>query len=232
MDFENYEEGKSMQRPPLFEASALNESSSSLNHVRKFLRALSTKWQPKVTTIDESKDLSTLSLDKFIGNLKIYEVVLKKVSKASKVKKESNDEEYAMVVRDFKKFFRRRERFMRQPYDDEKAFLRVKEDKKGKAFVGGSLSDSDEEEGLKKDGICLMAHESNEASTSEVKQVKFVQKAVKKSSDMTDPFKRDLASSDEGIQASDSAGNKSKSSTSSRTDFVCVIKKTSPNTTV
>ncbi|GJU53665.1 hypothetical protein Tco_1227379 [Tanacetum coccineum] len=217
MDFENYEEGKSMQRPPLFEASALDESSSSLNHVRKFLRALSTKWQPKVTTIDESKDLSTLSLDKFIGNLKIYEVVLKKVSKASKVKKE----------RDFKKFFRRRERFVRQPYDDEKAFLRVKEDKKGKAFVGGSLSDSDEEEDLKKDGICLMAHESNE-----VKQVKFVQKAVKKSSDMTDPFKRDLASSDEGIQASDSAGNKSKSSTSSRTDFVCVIKKTSPNTTV
>ncbi|GKB72923.1 zf-CCHC domain-containing protein [Tanacetum coccineum] len=32
-----------------------------------------------------------------------------------------------------------------------------------KAFVGGSWSDSEEEEELKKDDICLMAHESNEA---------------------------------------------------------------------
>ncbi|GJS30815.1 hypothetical protein Tco_0491435 [Tanacetum coccineum] len=167
---------------PVFRNStiALDESSSSRNHVRKFLRALSTKWKPKVTSIEESKGLSTLSLDELTGNLKILEVVLEKDSKASKVKKErykplalkakkessdeetsslgSDDEEYAMAVRDFKKFFRRRERFVRQPYDDKKAFRRVKEGKKGK----GSLSDSDEEEDLKKDGICLMAHESNE----------------------------------------------------------------------
>ncbi|GKD90664.1 hypothetical protein Tco_1366171, partial [Tanacetum coccineum] len=36
---------------------ALDESFSSHNHVRKFLRALPTKWHPKVTTIEESKDL-------------------------------------------------------------------------------------------------------------------------------------------------------------------------------
>ncbi|GJS41174.1 retrovirus-related pol polyprotein from transposon TNT 1-94 [Tanacetum coccineum] len=42
----------------------------------------------------------------------------------------SNDEEYAMAVRDFKKFFRRRGKFVRQPYDDKKNFQKVKEDKK------------------------------------------------------------------------------------------------------
>ncbi|GKE84391.1 hypothetical protein Tco_1558133, partial [Tanacetum coccineum] len=104
---------------------ALDESFSSRNHVRKFLRALPTKWYPKVTAIEESKDLSTLPLDELTGNLKVYEVVLKKDSEISKVKKEkyksltlkarkvssdeeiscseSDDEEYVMTVRDFKK---------------------------------------------------------------------------------------------------------------------------------
>ncbi|GKF79858.1 hypothetical protein Tco_0235426, partial [Tanacetum coccineum] len=45
---------------------------------------------------------------------------------------DSNDEEYAMAVRDFKKFFRRRGKFVRQPYDDKKNFRKVKEDKKEK----------------------------------------------------------------------------------------------------
>ncbi|GKE22955.1 hypothetical protein Tco_1434467, partial [Tanacetum coccineum] len=67
---------------------ALDESFSSRNPVRKFLRALPTKWCPKVTTIEESKDLLTLPLDELIGNLKVYEVVLKKDLDASNVKKE------------------------------------------------------------------------------------------------------------------------------------------------
>ncbi|GKD57556.1 hypothetical protein Tco_1290943 [Tanacetum coccineum] len=114
---------------------ALDGSFSSRNHVRKFLRALPTKWRPKVTAIEESKDFSTLLLDELIGNLKVYEVVLEKDSEASKSKKQkykslalkakkvssdeetscsdSNDEEYARAVRDFKKFFRRRGKFVR-----------------------------------------------------------------------------------------------------------------------
>ncbi|GKB89666.1 hypothetical protein Tco_0961938, partial [Tanacetum coccineum] len=80
----------------------------------------------------ESKDLTSLSLDELIGNLKVYEMIIKKDSKivkakverkslALKAKKESSDEEcstfgsedeeYAMAVRDFKKFFNRRGRF-------------------------------------------------------------------------------------------------------------------------
>ncbi|GKC36282.1 retrotransposable element Tf2 [Tanacetum coccineum] len=54
------------------------------NHVRKFFRALPTKWRPKVTVIEETKDLSTLPLEELIGNLKVYEVVLEKNLKISK----------------------------------------------------------------------------------------------------------------------------------------------------
>nr|GEW90949.1 retrovirus-related Pol polyprotein from transposon TNT 1-94 [Tanacetum cinerariifolium] len=96
----------------------------------------------------KSKDLTSLSLDELIGNLKVHEMIIKKYSEivkakgerefiALKAKKESSDEEcltsrsedeeYAMAVRDFKKFFKRR-------YKNQRA------------FVKGSWSDSDEED--------------------------------------------------------------------------------------
>ncbi|GKE59926.1 hypothetical protein Tco_1510293, partial [Tanacetum coccineum] len=56
----------------------------------------------------------------------------------------SEDEEYAMAVRDFKKFFKRR-------------------DKNQRAFIEGSWSDSGEEDDEKvKDETCLVAQASNE----------------------------------------------------------------------
>ncbi|GJS64228.1 hypothetical protein Tco_0678792 [Tanacetum coccineum] len=57
---------------------ALDEGFSSKNCVRKFLRALHPKWRAKVTAIEESKNLTTLPLDELIGNLKVYEEVIKK----------------------------------------------------------------------------------------------------------------------------------------------------------
>nr|GEY36637.1 retrovirus-related Pol polyprotein from transposon TNT 1-94 [Tanacetum cinerariifolium] len=42
---------------------------------------------------------------------------------------ESEDEEYAMAVRDFKKLFKRIGRFLRQPRNDEKTFQRSRDDK-------------------------------------------------------------------------------------------------------
>nr|GFC47242.1 UBN2 domain-containing protein [Tanacetum cinerariifolium] len=45
---------------------ALDKDFSSKNYVRKFLRALHPKWRAKVTAIDESNDLSSLSLDELI----------------------------------------------------------------------------------------------------------------------------------------------------------------------
>ncbi|GJR40989.1 zf-CCHC domain-containing protein [Tanacetum coccineum] len=135
--------------------------------LNKILEALPTKWRPKVTVIEESKDLSTLPLDELIGNLKVYEVVLEKDSEASKVKKEK-----------YKSLALKQEKYQK-----------VKEEKKGKEdrrcfkcgdpnhfisdcpkhtfndqtkFVGGCWSESDEEDESKKDKIFLMALDNNE----------------------------------------------------------------------
>nr|GEZ61756.1 UBN2 domain-containing protein [Tanacetum cinerariifolium] len=102
---------------------ALDEGYSSKNYVRKFLKSLHPKWRAKVTTIEESKDLTSLSLDELIRNLKVHEMFIKKDSEIVKAKfkrkslalkasKESSDEEcsssgnedeeYVMEVRDFK----------------------------------------------------------------------------------------------------------------------------------
>nr|GEV13126.1 copia protein [Tanacetum cinerariifolium] len=69
---------------------ALDEGFSSKNYVRKFLRALHPKWHAKVTAIEELKNLTTLPLDELIGNLKLYEEVIKKDFKTVKGKKEQN----------------------------------------------------------------------------------------------------------------------------------------------
>ncbi|GKF75117.1 hypothetical protein Tco_0224561, partial [Tanacetum coccineum] len=45
---------------------ALDEGFSSKNYVRKFLRELHPKCRAKVTAIEESKDLTSLSLDELI----------------------------------------------------------------------------------------------------------------------------------------------------------------------
>ncbi|GJX32379.1 hypothetical protein Tco_0242234 [Tanacetum coccineum] len=191
---------------------ALDEGFSSKNHVRKFLRALHPKWRANVMEIEESKDLSSLALDELIGNLKVHEVVMEKDSEIYRGKKErvksialkaknessddktstseSDDEEYDMAVRNFKKFFRRKGKFVRQPREENKSF-RQRDEKKGKsdrkcfrcgdpnyligdypkpsrnkdqkAFIGGSWSDSENEaEDKTNDETCLMAQSSNE----------------------------------------------------------------------
>nr|GEV30259.1 DUF4219 domain-containing protein/UBN2 domain-containing protein [Tanacetum cinerariifolium] len=151
---------------------ALDESFSSKNCVRKFLRALHPKWGAKVTVIEESKNLTTLPLDELIGNLKVYEEVIKKDFKTVKGKKEqsrslalkvkkkvndedgsssdSQDEEYAMAVKEFKKFFKRRGRFPPKNNDQ-------------RAFIGGPWSDDGEDELEKtKDETCLVAQAPDE----------------------------------------------------------------------
>ncbi|GKA93228.1 zf-CCHC domain-containing protein [Tanacetum coccineum] len=204
---------------------ALDEGYFSKNYIRKLLRALHSKWRAKVTAIEESKDLTSLSLDELIGNLKVYEMIIKKDSKIVKAKGErrsltlkakkessdeecstfgSEDEEYAMEVRDFKKFFKRRGRFVRQPRNDKKMFQRSRDDKNGKtdrkcfrcgdpnhlvgecpklskdknqrAFVRGSWSDSGEEDDEKaKDETCLVVQALNEN-----KQLKKAKKKLEK----------------------------------------------------
>nr|GEX92990.1 zf-CCHC domain-containing protein/DUF4219 domain-containing protein/UBN2 domain-containing protein [Tanacetum cinerariifolium] len=96
-----------------------------------------------------------------------------------------------MAVRDFKKFFKKRGRIVRQPRNDNKTFQRSRDVKNGKsdrkcfrcgdpnhligeypkphkdknqrAFVGGPWSDSGEEDDEKvKDETYLVAHASSE----------------------------------------------------------------------
>ncbi|GJV45440.1 retrovirus-related pol polyprotein from transposon TNT 1-94 [Tanacetum coccineum] len=103
----------------------------------------------------------------------------------------SEDEEYAMAVRDFKKFFKRKGGFVRQPRNDKKTFQRIQHDKNDKsdrqcfrcgdpnhligecpkplkdknrrALVKGSWSNSsDEDDEKSKDETCLMAQASSE----------------------------------------------------------------------
>ncbi|GKC22885.1 retrovirus-related pol polyprotein from transposon TNT 1-94, partial [Tanacetum coccineum] len=132
---------------------------------------------------------------------KIVKAKVERKSLPLKAKKESSDEEcltsgsedeeYAMAVRDFKKFFKRRGRFVRQPQNDKKTFKRSRDDKNGKsdrkrfrcgdpnhlikecpkppkdknqeAFVRGSWSDSGEEDDEKVNNeTCLVAQASSE----------------------------------------------------------------------
>ncbi|GJY11569.1 hypothetical protein Tco_0380878 [Tanacetum coccineum] len=76
-----------------------DESFSSKNYVGKFLRALHPKWHAKVTSIEESKNLTTLSLDELIENLKVYKEVIKKDSKTVKSKKEQSRYIYEEVIK-------------------------------------------------------------------------------------------------------------------------------------
>ncbi|GKG03348.1 hypothetical protein Tco_0310984, partial [Tanacetum coccineum] len=130
------------------------------------------------------KDLPSLSLDELIGNLKVYEVIIKKDSEivkvkreqsrslALKAKKESSDEEsstfdgedekYAIAVRDFKKFFKRQGRCADLNHLIGE-FPKSPRSKNQRDFVRGIWSDSGEdEEEMTKDETCLVAQASNE----------------------------------------------------------------------
>ncbi|MCH87410.1 aspartyl-tRNA synthetase, partial [Trifolium medium] len=55
----------------------LKKSYTTSDHVWKILRSLPQTWRPKVTAIEEAKDLKKLSLESLINNLKSHEMVLK-----------------------------------------------------------------------------------------------------------------------------------------------------------
>ncbi|GJX17024.1 retrovirus-related pol polyprotein from transposon TNT 1-94 [Tanacetum coccineum] len=144
-------------------------------------------YRAKVTVIEESKDLTSLSLDELIGNLKVHEMIIKKDSEivkanvkrkslALKAKKESSDEEcstsesedevYDMAVRDFKKFFKRRENAL----DAATQIIlleNVQNHRKTRTkelLLEGSWSDNSEEDDEKvKNKMCLVAQASSEA---------------------------------------------------------------------
>nr|GEY21529.1 copia protein [Tanacetum cinerariifolium] len=176
-------------------------------------QGITSKWRAKVTAIKESKNLTTLPLDELIGNLKVYVEVIKKDFKTVKGKKEQRrslalkvkkevsdgdssssdreDEEYATSVKEFKKFFKRRGRFVRKLRGGRKTFQRSRNDGYSKserkcfrcgdpnhlirecskplknndqrAFIGGAWSDNGEDKVEKTNKeTCLVAQAPDE----------------------------------------------------------------------
>ncbi|GJU62569.1 hypothetical protein Tco_1244404 [Tanacetum coccineum] len=110
---------------------SLDEGYCSKNYVKKFLMAPHPKWRAKAKKKYSDDETSIFG---------------------------SEDEEYTMAVRDFKKFFK-----CGDPNHLIGECPKPPRDKNQRAFVGGSLSDSSEEDDKKaKDETCLMAQASSE----------------------------------------------------------------------
>nr|GEV77930.1 RNA-directed DNA polymerase, eukaryota [Tanacetum cinerariifolium] len=140
---------------------ALDEGFSSKNCVRKFLRALHPKWRAKVMAIEESKNLTTLPLDELIGNLKVYEEVIKKILKRSKPRgdrktfQRSRNDGYGKTER---KCFR-----CGDPNHLIGECSKPPKKNDQRAFIGGAWGDNEEDEVEKtKDETCLIAQAPNE----------------------------------------------------------------------
>ena len=102
---------------------ALEKEYTQVEKIRKILRALTSDWEKKTTTIEEANDLSTMSLEKLIDNLMAYEVQLedrKKDEQQLQSKKkvlafhassdtdnsDDDEKEMAMFLRKFRKLLK------------------------------------------------------------------------------------------------------------------------------
>nr|GEV97260.1 Gag-protease polyprotein [Tanacetum cinerariifolium] len=115
---------------------------SSKKYVWKFLRTLHPKRRATVTTIEESKDITSLSLDELIENLKTFQ-------RCRDDKNGKND----------RKYFR-----CSDPNHVIGECPKPPKDKNKRVFVGGSWSDNGEEEDDEKvqNETCIVAQASSE----------------------------------------------------------------------
>ncbi|XP_022841852.1 uncharacterized protein LOC111365529 [Olea europaea var. sylvestris] len=93
--------------------------------VRKVLRSLPERFRPKVTAIEESKDLDEVKIEELVGSLQTYELTLSQHKKGKSIALKSNkkgelsdtellrDEEIAYFVKKFQKVLKNR----RKPQD-------------------------------------------------------------------------------------------------------------------
>src|SRR4030066_1487647 len=119
----------------------LKKSYTTANHVKKILRILPVKWRPKVTAIEEARDLNALSLENLISSLKCHKlgfseaesskksktIALKskgkevKALKAAESEEESSEEDYedseaeelALLTRRFQRWAGKNNKFSR-----------------------------------------------------------------------------------------------------------------------
>ncbi|GAV88155.1 UBN2 domain-containing protein, partial [Cephalotus follicularis] len=113
----------------------LGKSYPNQELVRKILRCLPKSWTPKVTAIEEAKDLTTLPLEQLLGSLMTHEAIMKnhesevtKVRKtaalrASKEENESDEDgDMALITTQFKKLLKRqkgKKAFKKYPHKQE-----------------------------------------------------------------------------------------------------------------
>ncbi|GAV57710.1 UBN2 domain-containing protein, partial [Cephalotus follicularis] len=108
---------------------ALDKTYSNSEMVRKILRCLSRSWMPKVTAIEEVKNLNVLPLEDLLGSLTTHELSIQKKDddeeKEKKKKKivalkssliedsedDDDNEELALITRKFKKFLASKKKF-------------------------------------------------------------------------------------------------------------------------
>ena len=131
----------------------LGKTYSNSNLVRKVLRSLPRTWEPKVTTIQEAKDLNTYPLDELLGSLMTHELTMQQRSdEESKKKKtialkattsvlneedsknceheEGEDSGMVLLARKFRRFLKKKDPSTRSKNSFRKSLDRVKEKEK------------------------------------------------------------------------------------------------------
>ena len=83
LEYENIDKMTTKFMHIINQLKALGKRYTNAEMVRKILRSLSKAWCPKVTTIQEAKDLNVLSLDALIRSLKTHEIELNEASEDS-----------------------------------------------------------------------------------------------------------------------------------------------------
>ncbi|GAV68010.1 LOW QUALITY PROTEIN: UBN2 domain-containing protein, partial [Cephalotus follicularis] len=126
------------------------------NHglVSKILRCLLKSWEPKVTVIEEAKDLSTLPLEDLLGSLMTHELRMsdqerndpkKKTIALKASKEEESDEEMALLTKRIRKILMDKKNFSKkQLKKPECPKLKKKKDNFKKKAMITTWSDSDD----------------------------------------------------------------------------------------
>ncbi|XVF32044.1 hypothetical protein REPUB_Repub17cG0047900 [Reevesia pubescens] len=122
---------------------------SNKDMVKKILNSLPKSWEAKVTAIEESKDLNTLSLDELIGFFITYEM---KVKHRERNQNKNSFKEYDVAFNSRKEVNKDKDMaIFASRFDKFKNISKeMKQKKKKKKTIVGILSDCDESNHYKK----------------------------------------------------------------------------------